>query len=117
MESGSRSGPGRRAQSGFPQDQRQEQEYEGDREQDSERRQDGRESPAVDPIAHEGAQETEGGADSQIRHGDHGRAERGGNLLVERIQEEHLAQAAAYLDQGSEQYPAPTEERSHPEIR
>src|SRR5258708_4125485 len=27
--------------------------------------------PGVDPVAHEGAQEAEGGADSQIRHGKH----------------------------------------------
>src|SRR2546428_9082293 len=93
-----------RGQSRFAKGQRQEQAYEGDREQDAERRQDGRESPAVDPIAHEGAQETEGGADSQIRHGDHGRAERGGDPLVERLQEEHPAQAPADLAQGPEQY-------------
>jgi len=54
-ESGSRPGPVGRARG-----QRQEQECEGDREQDSERRQDGRESPAVDPLAHEGALGHEG---------------------------------------------------------
>src|SRR5882724_2136631 len=53
-----------RARRPFPHDQRQEQDYEREREQDSERRQDGRESRAVDSIAHEGAQETEGRADS-----------------------------------------------------
>jgi len=51
----SRPGPVGRARG-----QRQEQECEGDREQDSERRQDGRESPAVDPLAHEGALGHEG---------------------------------------------------------
>src|SRR5437773_5494804 len=106
-----------RAQRPFPHDQRQEQDYERDREQNSERRQNGRQSPAVDPVAREGAQEAEGGADSQLRQGDHGRAERGGDPLVERLQEEHLAQAPAYRGQDPEQYPTPTEERRHPEIR
>src|SRR5919106_2698611 len=106
-----------RAQSRFAKDQRQEQAYEGDREQDSERRQDGRESPGVDSITDQRAQEKEGGADSQLRHGDHGRAERGRDLLVERFQEEHTAQALADLDQDPEQDPGPTDERRHPEIR
>src|SRR5207237_8898971 len=36
---------------------------------------------------------------------------------VEHLQEEHPAQAPAYLAQDPEQYPAPTEKRRHPEIR
>src|SRR5207247_10847391 len=107
--SGSLSEPVDRAQSRFPQDERQEQEYESDREQEAEGRQDRRQSPGVDPIAHEGPQESEGGADPQLRHGDHGRAERGGNPLVERIQEEHAAETTACLEQEPEQYPAPAE--------
>ena len=54
-ESGSRPGPVGRARG-----QRQDQECEGDREQDSERRRDGRESPAVDLLALEGALRHEG---------------------------------------------------------
>ena len=86
--------------------QRQEQADEDDREQDAERRQNGRESPGVDPIAHEGAQQTEGAAESQLRQGDHGRAERGGDPLVERLHEQHPDDAPADLEQDPNRIPA-----------
>jgi hypothetical protein len=66
-----------RAQIWVPQDQRKEQNDEDHREQDSKGRQNGGQSPRVDPMAHEQAEQSEGGAGPQLRDRDHGRAERG----------------------------------------
>src|SRR5262249_34091444 len=105
-----------RAASLFRQHQRKEQDYENDREQNSHRRQDRWQSPGVDAVTDEGAQEREGAASSQLRHGDPGRAERGGRLFVQRIQKEYAAQASADVAQEREYDPDPTEERGHDEI-
>jgi len=52
---------------------------EHDGEQDAQRRQDERQSPRVDSVTHHRVQKTGGGADAQLRQGDHGRAERRGD--------------------------------------